>query len=390
MATKFDRAMAKKDYFPVQLNDEWMKSWEAGKKLSQLRNHSGDTPRQISNVMLWISLDFQDQGVDSLGGVRDDDWLRLVERYRTGEIRTQNVLKESTIDKRKEGLILMLKAEKKHDILEFVEMWKPMKEEEVIRWWTEEEMEAMNQTALRMLREGEKPERAIAHLLHFIIAPRRSDTALFTWDRIDFRNGMIRFPAHKNRKQCQNKIEPRLVPYILQYRELVSDYPDGDRYLFPKSRAQKSGTDNAKKPYISDKTIATWLADVRDRSTLRDGTRVRPFPTHSYRHSLAMRYLNAGCDYEDVSGVLGDTVATIEKHYAELIFTPAREAAWRKAHTFATKITSEHSAQPALLMREAGYRPSEASRVAVPRIRGMNGVRGMDVGVCRPQTNTSL
>ena len=74
------------------------------------------------------------------------------------------------------------------------------------------------------------------------------------------------------------------------------------------------------------------------------------------RHSIAMGYLNSGCQYEDVAGVLGDTIATIEKHYSELIFTPAREAAWRKAHCFATKISSEGTAQPAFLMRDGGFR----------------------------------
>jgi hypothetical protein len=54
-----------------------------------------------------------------------------------------------------------------------------------------------------------------------------------------------------------------------------------------------------------------------------------------------MRYLNVGETHEIVSGILGDTVAIIEKHHDELIFTPAVEGAWNRVHMFATKVTAE-------------------------------------------------
>ena len=47
---------------------------------------------------------------------------------------------------------------------------------------------------------------------------------------------------------------------------------------------------------------------------------------------MAMRYLNAGQRYEDVSIILGDTIATIENHYSGLILAPANELAFEKAH----------------------------------------------------------
>ena len=135
---------------------------------------------------------------------------------------------------------------------------------------------------------------------------------------------MIRFPAHKNRKRCQTRIEPRLIPFFERYKDIVSKCKDGDVYLFPKSRAQKSGTEKKNKLHITDATIAKWLAYVRDKTSEECNLDIRKFPRHSYCHSIAMRYLNSGCQYEDVAGVLGDTIATIEKHYSELIFTPAR------------------------------------------------------------------
>ena len=97
-----------------------------------------------------------------------------------------------------------------------------------------------------------------------------------------------------------------------------------------------------------------------------------------------MRYLNSGCQYEDVAGVLGDTIATIEKHYTELIFTPAREEAWRKAHCFATKISSEGTAQPAFILREGGFTTHSGHRRAVSHSRVVDSSRVVDTGGFEP------
>jgi len=368
--------MGKKVYFSEQMNDDWRTAWDAGKQESKLRNHRGTTSKDVTKIMLCVCLDFQDQGVPSIEAITPEHWLSLVERYRMGLTRTGNVFAEMSIKKRKQALKLMLDAMKLHSIIEFVEKWKPGEDENIIRWWTEEEMEAMNQTAMRMFDDGDWIQRAIAHFLHYTIGPRRSDSALFTWERIDLNEGMIRFPAHKNRKRCQTKIEPRLVPFFARYKEILQHYKDGDVYLFPKSRAQKSGTDKHNNPYITDASIAKWLAYVRDRTTEEGSIELRRFPCHSYRHSIAMRYLNNGCQYEDVAGVLGDTIATIEKHYSELIFTPAREEAWRKAHTFATKISSEGTVQPDFLLREGGFRTHSGIRDAVAHSQGFESCEG--------------
>ena len=368
--------MGKKVYFSEQMNENWRTAWDAGKQESELRNHRGKTSSKITDAMKWVCLDFQDQGVSAIGDITRDQWLCLVDRYRMGNTRSTDVISEMSIKKRKEALMLMLKALKLHSIIEFVEKWKPGVDENIIRWWTNEEMEAMNQTAMRMFHDGDRIERAIAHFLHYIIGPRRSDSALITWDRIDLNEGMIRFPAHKNRKRCQTKIEPRLIPFFARYKEILQDSKDGDVYLFPKSRAQKSGTDKHNNPYITDATISKWLAYVRDRTTEEGNIEIRRFPCHSYRHSIAMRYLNSGGEYEDVKWVLGDTIATIEKHYSELNFTPAREEAWRRAHTFATKISSEGTVQPVDLLRDGGFRTHSGIRGAVAHSEGFESRKG--------------
>jgi integrase len=368
--------MGKKVYFSDEMNAAWQAAWNAGKNESKLRNHRDTTSKDVTKNMLCVCLDFQDQGVLSIEDITPEQWLSLVERYRMGLARTGNVFAEMSIKKRKQALRLMLDAMKLHSIIEFVEKWKPGEDENIIRWWTNEEMEAMNQIAIRMFNDGDQIERSIAHFLHYTIGPRRSDSALFTWERIDLEEGMIRFPAHKNRKRCQTKIEPRLIPFFTRYKDILRDWKDGDVYLFPKSRAQKSGTEKYNKLHITDATIAKWLAYIRDRTSKEGNIEVRKFPCHSYRHSIAMRYLNSGGEYEDVSCVLGDTIATIEKYYSELIFTPAREKAWRKAHSFATKISSEGTVQPEFLLREGGFRTHSGIKHAVVHSEGFESYEG--------------
>ena len=67
-----------------------------------------------------------------------------------------------------------------------------------------------------------------------------------------------------------------------------------------------------------------------------------------------MRYLSAGNKYENVSMVIGDDIATIEKHYAELVPNKAQRMAFEKAFALSTQITSEGTAQPEWLKRRRG------------------------------------
>ena len=98
--------MAKKIYFEEELNEEWKEGREAAIRFGRLRNHrEKTTERNDSDVPLWVALDFQDQGVMSPGDITEDDWLHLIERYRKGRTRSGRPLMETSIKKRKEGLV---------------------------------------------------------------------------------------------------------------------------------------------------------------------------------------------------------------------------------------------------------------------------------------------
>ena len=76
-----------------------------------------------------------------------------------------------------------------------------------------------------------------------------------------------------------------------------------------------------KRPHVSDKSINSWLAKVRKGAEPYYGQTIRPYASHTYRHTLAMRMLDNGVSYENIARILGDTVATIEAHYSELVMT---------------------------------------------------------------------
>ena len=82
---------------------------------------------------------------------------------------------------------------------------------------------------------------------------------------------------------------------------------------------------------------------------------------------MAMRYLNAGQRYEDVSIILGDTIATIEKHYSELIFTPANKLAFEKAHPRCRREKAIGTTQPEWMEREVVFRTPTTGFTAVRR-----------------------
>ena len=75
---------------------------------------------------------------------------------------------------------------------------------------------------------------------------------------------------------------------------------------------------------------------------------------HSYRHSLAMRYLANGNTFENIAMVLGDEIGTLEKHYAELVHNDAQRLAFERAFKMSSWISSEGTVQPEWLKRPRG------------------------------------
>ena len=379
--------MSKRLYTHEALDPSWGKAIKASERYGQLRNHRQTTKDAGCRSALWIAGDFTDIGVNGPEKITQDNWLELVERYRNGETRSGKLLTEGSIKKRKEALVQILKALRLDDVLYFVTMWKEKNEVLEIRWWNEDETEAMNQLSMRMFSEPKRMKHCIAHLVHYHIAPRREDTASFQWKYIDLSAGTITFRADKNENRCVSFIQDRFLPMLREYKAFLKENGHGDEYLFPSSNSAKSGTTKVHRPHITGKTISAWLEKIRDGTLSIDGTPIRKYSSHSYRHTLAMRFLNSGSTYEDVSRVLGDTVATIEEHYAELGFTDSFRRAWEAANVRSSIKTTIGTAQPEWLDSFRGVRTQTKHRGLVPHTMGTDSNRVVDVGGFEPPTS---
>jgi integrase len=371
--------MGIKQYHEEELTPDWVRARQASINDGELRNHRDSTKKNDHKIPLWVACDFMDIGVNSAEEVTDQDWLTLIERFRAGKNRSGNPLKEASIRKRKEGLIQMLRALKLFDTLDFVEKWKENKVSKEITYWNCDEMEAMNQQALLFATDEKMLKFAAVHLLHYHIAPRRQDTATFKWDYIDLNEGTIQFFASKNGKRCVSFIEPRFLPVFKKYKSWLEEEGHDMTYLFPSSNAGNSGTTKVKRPHISDKSVNLWLAKVRNGATSFYSSTIRTYASHTYRHSLAMRFLNSRGTFEDVARILGDTVATIETHYSELGFTPAFREAWEAAHVRSTMNTTEGTAQPEWLDRFRKVRTPNRYKPLAPHSRGTDSKLVADV-----------
>ena len=344
--------MAKKTYSKSTLSKAWLESRHEALTRSKAKNNSKGTYGNIERNSVYLGNEFQMIGVDDPRMITKEKFSEWIDGLSEGRFPCQE-LGSGTIKKRVETLRAILQSNKLVEQLDFVQLWKPTKQAKNIRYWSVEEIEAMNDVALKTFENEKYRGRAVVHILHSMMAPRIADSASFKWEYFDFDERMIRFSASKNKKICSQYIEERFVPLLQRYKEWVSKIEGGETYLFPSAMMQKSGTTKKLKPHASVKTLGLWLKHIRNQAMVNSQP-VQKLSSHCYRHTLAMRYLSAGNKYENVAMVIGDDIATIEKHYAELVPNKAQRMAFEKAFAQSTQITAEGTAQPEWLKRRRG------------------------------------
>ena len=69
-------------------------------------------------------------------------------------------------------------------------------------------------------------------------------------------------------------------------------------------------------------------------------------------YTLAMRYVSKGEPIQRVCTILGDTIATIETHYSERIFTAEDKMAFHRVNKNSRRESSEGTSQPGFLTRD--------------------------------------
>ena len=106
----------------------------------------------------------------------------------------------------------------------------------------------MDDRALLMFQDEELRPRAMAHMIHSMMAPRISDVAAFRWDYFDFQTMTIQFRAKKNKKRCFQYIQPNLVQTIQQYQSWVSTVHRRRGVPLPHQHPKRFGNHETRQP----------------------------------------------------------------------------------------------------------------------------------------------
>jgi integrase len=343
--------MPKQLYMLDELTPEWKNLREKTIRYCKSKNHSKNSISNAERISISIATNMQSMGIMQPKGISIDDFNNWIEGCREGKFRSKE-LSEDTIAKRVETIRNMCRAGSLKEQLEFIGNWKSKRVVKEKEFWAIEEMNSMDEMAhVWMLSENNKPK-AIAHLILSLMAPRISDMISMRWDSIRFREGIIKFQAKKNSKICQQYLTNDIVKAIRIYWDWVSDFPGGDIYLFPASIVRNSGKKRSDAEHISDKTLRKWIKDLRKEVTAKYKIQIQDLRFHCYRHTLAARYLEKGCTYENISLILGDDVATIEKYYADLRPNKAQRMAFERAFSKPTSEDATETAQPKWMKRK--------------------------------------
>ena len=358
--------MGRKLFHQDELNGCWSTAREKGMEYARVRGHSPNTLHNDQKDMLYAGCEMQDIGCMSPAEIDQSTFNRWREYTMSDGNRSGKAITEKGFKKRKEAMILLLRANQLNEQLAIIQMHRSNIRHERLEYWDEDELEAMTERAMQVFdEEPDKKAAAIAHIINRICPPRREDAAHMRWESINFDDKSVLFPAKKNGSQAGNFIESRFLPVIQQWMEVTSQHPGGEEYIFPSSMAQLSGTTKKERPHVTGKTIAKYLDYIRDTTVLPDGSQPRKLSGHKFRHSFAMLALNKGRKMSFIAKVLGDKVATVESHYSRFILNGDH----KMEHELMTKklnqrISSEGTVQPPKLKRHSSSLPS-ANQMAI-------------------------
>lgn len=176
------------------------------------------------------------------------------------------------------------------------------------RWLTTEEIDRL------MLASRESPERVFVFLkVALETAARKQAIYDLTWDRVDFETGMIHFAvpgrAQTKKRRVSVPMSDRLHTYLTNVR-LCSP---------PRTHVLPPGGDVW--AAIQSCAIRAGLAPKQKRGTGQaiKSTGISP---HTLRHTAATHMARRGVPLYDIAGVLGNSVAVVERTYAH--HCPAR------------------------------------------------------------------
>ena len=166
-------------------------------------------------------------------------------------------------------------------------------------WLTEKEASALLQTAERLSTEAGRMTRAHRFLvLGLATAARKGAILHLPWELVDLEAGLVRYDQLDGRRTKKRKVSVPLADWALplvqraydeRESELVMDWT-GDIRKALEALCRKAASEHGNPRYL----------------------RLNP---HALRHTAATHMARAGVPMWEIAGVLGDTMATVERVY---------------------------------------------------------------------------
>jgi integrase len=137
-------------------------------------------------------------------------------------------------------------------------------------------------------------------LIHFMVSTGLAIRDTIQLERDNIADGWLRIKRQKTNKPVEQKLDAGL------HKELLAVAVSNPKFVF------WNGT--------SRPTSATglWQADLRDVMK-ESGLWIKGNLSHRFRDTAVDFWLGSGCSIVEVSAMLGDTVAVVEKHYRKLM-----------------------------------------------------------------------
>jgi integrase len=143
----------------------------------------------------------------------------------------------------------------------------------------------------------------VTALIHTMVSTGMAIRDTVQLEKSQIREGWLKIKRQKMKKKEGGKVQQKLDPAL--YAELMAVTNANPRFVF------WSGTGTP----VS--AVTNWQTDLR-KVMKAAGVYIQGNLSHRFRDTAVDFWLGAGCSVTEVAAMLGDTVATTEKHYADL------------------------------------------------------------------------
>jgi len=139
----------------------------------------------------------------------------------------------------------------------------------------------------------------VTALIHCMVSTGLAIRDTVQLEKASIKDGWLEVDRQKTGREVQQKLDAAL------YAELLAVTNGNPRFVF------WSGTGDP----VS--AVTNWQTELR-KVMIAAGVYIPGNLSHRFRDTAVDFWLGAGCSMTEVAAMLGDTVATTEKHYADL------------------------------------------------------------------------